>query len=81
MVGLFLYWQHYLEKIHNDPKSVYSVFTPPPLMKLSIWTRANGRIAAVMVVAFMNYAAFQAWDFWVTVRMSFAVIIYLRIEF
>jgi hypothetical protein len=72
MIGLFLYWQSYLEKLHNDPASPYSVFTPPPLMKLSIWTRANGRIAAMMMIAFTNWCAFLAWTFWVQVRLFFA---------
>jgi len=80
MIGLFLFWQHYLEKIHNDPETLYSVFTPPPLMKLSIWTRANGRVAAIMMVAFTNYCAFQAWNFWVVVRMFFAGVVCLSIE-
>ena len=68
MIALFLYWQHYLEKIHDNPDSPYSVFTPPPLMKLSIWTRANGRIAAMMTIGFMEWCAFSSWSFWVHVR-------------
>ncbi len=61
----FLFWQHYLEKIQSNPSSHYSIFTPPPLLKLSIWTRANGRLAAMMVVAFTNWCAFLSWMFWV----------------
>jgi len=80
IIGCFLCWEHYLEKIHDDPEAVYSVLTPPPLMKLSIWTRANGRIAAMMVVAFTTYASFQAWDFWMAVRTFFAGISCLRID-
>lgn len=34
-------------------------------MKLSIWTRANGRIAAMMAIAFTNWCAFMSWTFWV----------------
>jgi hypothetical protein len=80
MIGLFLSWQHNLEKIHNDPESPYSVLTPPPLMRLSLWTRANGRIAAMMMIAFTNWCAFLAWNFWVMVRLFFAGIISLRVE-
>lgn len=69
-MGLFFYWQHYLEKIHDNPESPFSLFTPPPLLKLSIWTRANGRIAAMMGIAFMNWCAFMSWTFWVQVRTS-----------
>jgi hypothetical protein len=43
LMGLFFYWQHYLEKIHDNPESPFSLLTPPPLLKPSIWTRANGR--------------------------------------
>jgi len=67
-MGLFLYWQHYLEKIHENPESPFSWLTPPPLLKLSIWTRANGRIAAMMAIAFTNWCAFLSWTFWVQVR-------------
>ncbi|KIM37306.1 hypothetical protein M413DRAFT_423520 [Hebeloma cylindrosporum] len=65
MIAMFLYWQHYLEQVHENPDSPHSVLTPPPLMKLSIWKRANGRIAAMMMIAFTNWCAFQAWTFWV----------------
>jgi hypothetical protein len=69
IIGLFLYWQYYLEEIHDNPDSPYSVLTPPPLMKLSIWTRANGRIAAMMTIVFMDWSAFSSWSFWVHVRL------------
>ncbi|KXN82108.1 hypothetical protein AN958_03162, partial [Leucoagaricus sp. SymC.cos] len=38
---------------------------PPPVMKLSIWARANGRFSAVMVMAVLDCSAFFAWTFWV----------------
>lgn len=69
MMGLFLYWQHHLEKIHNSPDSPYSVLKPPPLIKLSILTRGNGRIAAMMTIVFMSWSAFSSWSFWVHVRL------------
>ena len=68
-MGLFLYWQHYLAKIHDNPESPFSFFTPPPLLKPSIWTRANGRIGAMMAIAFTHSCAFLAWTYWVQVRM------------
>ena len=70
MVGLFLYWQHYLERIHGTPDfPYYYLLTPPPLMKLSIWTRANGRVAAMMMIVFIDWSAFSSWSFWVHVRL------------
>ncbi|CAA7265687.1 unnamed protein product [Cyclocybe aegerita] len=65
LVAVFLYWQYYLETVQNNPNAPYSIFTPPPLMKLSLWTRANGRFAAMMAIAFTNWCAFLAWTFWV----------------
>ena len=70
-IRLFLYWQHYLERIHDNPDSPYSMLTPPPLMKLSIWTRANGRMAVMMIIVFMQWSGFSAWSFWVHVRPAF----------
>ena len=67
LIGLFLCWQRYLEKIHDNPESPFSLLTPPPLLKLSIWTRANGRIAAIVMIAFTNWAAYVPGVFWVQV--------------
>ncbi|KAL0949753.1 hypothetical protein HGRIS_009791 [Hohenbuehelia grisea] len=39
--------------------------TPPPLMKISLWSRARGRFAAVMWIAIFNWCAFRAWGFWI----------------
>ncbi|KNZ77844.1 hypothetical protein J132_03353 [Termitomyces sp. J132] len=38
--------------------------SPPPLMKASLWTRAKGRFAAMMLIAFLEWCAFLAWGFW-----------------
>ncbi|KAF8887856.1 major facilitator superfamily domain-containing protein [Gymnopilus junonius] len=65
LIGVFLYWQHLLETIQNDPEAIRSRLFPPPLMKLTIWTRANGRFAAMMGIAFTNWCAFLAWTYWV----------------
>ncbi|PPQ78955.1 hypothetical protein CVT25_002284 [Psilocybe cyanescens] len=62
---IFMFWQRYLETVQDDPDSPYSWSTPPPLMKLSLWTRANGRFAAMMAIAFTNWCAFMAWTYWV----------------
>ncbi|KAF8915507.1 putative efflux transporter [Mucidula mucida] len=64
LVGLFLVWQHYLEKVNDDPLAVRSKWTPPPIMRLSLWGRANGRVAVVMAVAFLNFCCFQSWCYW-----------------
>lgn len=42
MLMAFVAWEYYLEECT----------TFPPLMRLDIWTRGKGRMAAVMLVAF-----------------------------
>lgn len=64
LVVLFVCWQMYLERIQDSPHVIYSVFTPPPLMKISLWKRGNGRFAAMMLVAFLNWCSFLGWTFW-----------------
>ncbi|KAG1719374.1 major facilitator superfamily domain-containing protein [Suillus occidentalis] len=65
MVSLFLLWERYLEQSMDDPSRTPSAWTPPPLMKLSLWTRAKGRMAVILVIALLNWCAFTSWSFWV----------------
>lgn len=66
MVALFLAWEWKLERIvDEDPSRASSMWTPPPLMRLSLWTRARGRMAVILVIAFLNWSAFIGWSFWV----------------
>ncbi|KAF7976799.1 hypothetical protein HWV62_5654 [Athelia sp. TMB] len=64
---LFVAWEHYLESVHTrtPEKAAAGLWTPPPLMKLSIWGRAKGRFAVAMLVAFLNWSSFLSWVFWV----------------
>ncbi|PFH49993.1 hypothetical protein AMATHDRAFT_62010 [Amanita thiersii Skay4041] len=66
LVGLFLVWQWYLEKVQNTPNMPYSVWTPPPLMKLSLWSRGKGRFSVIMVIALLTWCTFLGWNFWAT---------------
>ena len=68
-MGLFIYWQYYLEKRFDDNSSVYSIFMPPPLMRISLWTRANGRLAAVMIIGFTIWCGFVSYLYWIQVRV------------
>ena len=72
-VGLFLCWQYYLEKRFDDHNSSYSVFTPPPLMRITLWTRAHGRLGVVMLVAFTTWSCFSSWLYWIQVRSIYSV--------
>ncbi|KAI6037704.1 major facilitator superfamily domain-containing protein [Pisolithus marmoratus] len=64
LVAVFLAWERHLEKALNDPNRPKSIWTPPPLMKLSLWARANGRAAVILVIAFLNWAGFLSWSLW-----------------
>lgn len=67
MIIAFLMWQYYLERVHDNPKSQRSRWTPPPLMKLSLWKRANGRMTVILIIGFLNWAAFLGGYFWAQV--------------
>ncbi|KAG8933067.1 hypothetical protein FRC03_001175 [Tulasnella sp. 419] len=58
VIGLFgfLIWEYFLEYRTNRP----------PLMKLSLWRRASGAFAAVQLVGFFGWIAFQSWAYWAT---------------
>jgi len=64
LVVVFLLWEHHLENFSTAPGKPQSFWTPPPLMKVSIWGRARGRMAAILVVAFLNWSGFMSWSFW-----------------
>ncbi|KAI0077783.1 MFS general substrate transporter [Panus rudis PR-1116 ss-1] len=67
LVVAFLAWQYYLEKVHDGPDdaSKQSIWTPPPLMKLSIWTRAKGQLAVMLFIGFLEWCSFFAFTFWI----------------
>ncbi|KAH8102358.1 MFS general substrate transporter [Phellopilus nigrolimitatus] len=53
----FIAWQWYLESDMSGTRV-------PPLMKLSMWSRAHGKFAAVQCIAFLEWASFMSWFFW-----------------
>ncbi|KDQ30477.1 hypothetical protein PLEOSDRAFT_155156 [Pleurotus ostreatus PC15] len=61
----FFMWQARLERIQNDLNYPRSWLTPPPLMKVSFWTRAKGRLAAVLWIAALTFCVFRSWQYWV----------------
>ncbi|KAG2073084.1 MFS general substrate transporter [Suillus decipiens] len=75
MLALFLVWEWRLERIIDEnPSRAMSMWTPPPLMKVSLWTRAKGRMAVILVIAFLNWSAFISWNFWVQASSRFATL-------
>ncbi|KAK0189678.1 efflux transporter [Armillaria mellea] len=58
ILGLFLLWQCAIRT------RTYSAFTPPPIMKLSLWARGNGKFAAIMIIVMFTFCSFLGWNFW-----------------
>ncbi|KAF9263695.1 MFS general substrate transporter [Marasmius fiardii PR-910] len=71
LLVLFVLWQRHLEIVADQGMNTNSLLrwlpTPPPLMRVSLWTRANGRMGAVMSIAFLNWCCFLAWQYWATI--------------
>ena len=63
----FLLWQAQLERVHENPDAARAWWTPPPLMKVTVWTRSNWRMTAILWIAFLEWASFQASTFWAQV--------------
>ena len=61
---MFVAWQHYLERLLENPDLSRTRWTAPPLMKPSMWTRAHGRFAVMQTIACINWAAFSSWMVW-----------------
>lgn len=61
----FLFWQHYLEKRLDNHRLPPSRKFPPPIMRLSLWTRADGRFAVMQLIAFLTWCSFMSYNFWV----------------
>ena len=69
LLALFILWEHFLERLHvKGGELSQRWWTPPPLMPVSIWGRANGKLAAVLAIAFVEWCSFNSFLFWVQVR-------------
>lgn len=75
-VVAFFLWQSYLERVQNNPNISYSLLSPPPLMKVSLWKRSKGRFAIIMFITFLTWCSFLSWAFWVQVF----IFLVLRLE-
>ncbi|KAF9254730.1 MFS general substrate transporter [Marasmius fiardii PR-910] len=67
LTTLYVLWQRFLESVH-DGKTVspYAWLpTPPPLMRVSLWTRSKGQVGVTFVIALLDYACFMGWSLWI----------------
>ncbi|KZT51676.1 MFS general substrate transporter [Calocera cornea HHB12733] len=56
LFSTFIAWEHYVE----------TRLTLPPLVRLNIFKRGNGKLAAILLVAFLIMGAFTSWQYWAT---------------
>ena len=76
LLVIFVFWERFLERTHAAADAAVPGadalrqrwWTPPPLMPVSIWTRARGKLAVMLVVAFLEWCSFNAFNFWIMVR-------------
>ncbi|KAH9895305.1 efflux transporter [Cubamyces lactineus] len=65
LLALFVWWEHYLEKLHERGEaSLDKWWTPHPLMSVTVWTRAQGKLAVVLLITFLEWCGFNVWVFW-----------------
>ncbi|KAI0794177.1 efflux transporter [Fomes fomentarius] len=67
LLVLFVLWERYLENTHasGDEALRQRWWTPPPLMPVSIWVRAKGKLAVIIIIAFLEWASFNSFTFWI----------------
>ncbi|CCM00646.1 uncharacterized protein FIBRA_02683 [Fibroporia radiculosa] len=59
----YVAWEHFLEKQLHAHSTAW--WTPPPLMRVSLWGRARGKLAITLVIALLEYSSFMTFNFWV----------------
>ncbi|GBE89989.1 efflux transporter [Sparassis crispa] len=64
LVGAYVGWQYYLERVQDDPEAPRRWWTPPPLLRITLFSRGNGKLAAILAIAFLEYCGFMAFPFW-----------------
>ncbi|KAI0345781.1 hypothetical protein BDW22DRAFT_1426436 [Trametopsis cervina] len=64
LVVAFLLWQYYLERLHENQDDAQAWWTPPPIMKISVWGRSKGRMTVILWIAFFQWSSFQSSFFW-----------------
>ncbi|KAK1232622.1 hypothetical protein PQX77_004242 [Marasmius sp. AFHP31] len=67
LIVTFVLWQWFLERVHDGKRSRPQsgwIPTPPPLMRVSLWSRANGKVAVVMGIQFLLSCGFLGWAYW-----------------
>ncbi|KAL7279527.1 hypothetical protein ACG7TL_007373 [Trametes sanguinea] len=65
LLALFVCWERCLERLHaRDDAPPAKWWNPPPLMSVTIWTRADGKLAVVLGIGFLQWCSFNSFNFW-----------------
>lgn len=64
----FVWWERVLEIELSDVESERQTLAPP-LLKMSIFQRAHGKLAVMLCVAFFVWAGFGGWNFYAVVSL------------
>lgn len=77
MLIAFVAWEWYLEvqldrelEKREQDRATLSFWTPPPLMRVSLWSRARGRFAVMLLIACVEWCSFLSFQFWLTVSAA-----------
>lgn len=64
LMVFFVWWELRLNGMHDDDPSERDAGALDPLLKMAIFKRDNGRLAAMVAVAFFIWASFSGWIFY-----------------
>ena len=67
LLVMFVVWQGVLEGMEGEVEGRGEGWAPPPIMKVSLWGREQGRYAAMMGIAFVSWCAFASFLYWMQV--------------
>jgi hypothetical protein len=67
LLSAFVWWEHVLEVERSELKEGEKGARAPPLLKLSIFQRAHGKLAVMLCLAFFVWAGFSGWIFYAVV--------------
>ncbi|KAI0729086.1 efflux transporter [Fomitopsis betulina] len=59
----YVLWEAFLERKLDAHSPAW--WTPPPLMRVSLWGRARGKLAVTLCLALLEYGGFNSFSFWV----------------
>ncbi|KAI0956385.1 hypothetical protein AcV7_006804 [Taiwanofungus camphoratus] len=59
----YIAWEHFLERAQERKSTTR--WTPPPVMRVSLWGRGRGMLAVILCLAFLEYGGFLNFSFWI----------------